>query len=91
MKLSVVISGLVQGVGFRQFVKNRAEQLGIVGRVWNTNDGNVEVYAYGDEKLLEEFVSLIKIGPVFSQVVSIDIVSSDENADIIDFKIIKLK
>ena len=40
-----IVKGVVQGVGFRWFVSRQAESLGVSGRVWNRNDGSVEVIA----------------------------------------------
>jgi acylphosphatase len=48
-----VISGRVQGVGFRFFAEHAARRLGICGYVKNRWDGKVEVYAIGDETSLE--------------------------------------
>lgn len=42
-----VVSGRVQGVGFRWFVEREAAQIGITGWVRNREDGNVEVMATG--------------------------------------------
>ena len=58
-----VISGRVQGVGFRFFAERCADQLGIAGYVKNRWDGDVEVYAIGDPASLEEFKRLLAQGP----------------------------
>lgn len=65
MKLArkYVISGRVQGVGFRYFVERWAIQLGIRGYVKNRWDGNVEVYAVGDSTSLEGLKSHLVAGP----------------------------
>ena len=57
----VVISGVVQGVGFRPFTANLAERLGVAGTVTNTG-GGVEITASGDEDSLERFISAIRTG-----------------------------
>src|SRR2546422_7507960 len=48
-----VVSGRVQGVGYRFFAERVAQELGMGGYVKNLWDGRVEVYAIGDEALLE--------------------------------------
>jgi acylphosphatase len=45
-----IVSGRVQGVGFRYFVCRRAEALGIRGEVWNRHDGRVELVAQHQEQ-----------------------------------------
>jgi acylphosphatase len=65
MKLArkYVISGRVQGVGFRFFAERCANQLGIRGYVKNCWDGTVEVYAIGDADSLEELKRHLAEGP----------------------------
>jgi acylphosphatase len=74
-----VISGRVQGVGFRYFAERRANQLGIVGYVKNCWDGSVEVYAIGDPIALEEFRSFLGEGPRSARVTNI--AESNERVD----------
>jgi len=54
-----VVSGRVQGVGYRYFAERCANQLGVSGYVKNCWNGTVEVYAVGDETSLEEFSNVI--------------------------------
>ena len=56
-------SGLVQGVGFRYFVYNRAINLDLVGYVKNIFSGEVEIEIEGDRSLIEEFIKEVKVGP----------------------------
>jgi acylphosphatase len=58
-----VVSGRVQGVGFRFFVERVANQLGLRGYVRNLDDGSVEAYAIGSKVLLEEFQRHLAAGP----------------------------
>ena len=74
-----VISGRVQGVGFRYFADRWASQLGICGYVKNLWDGNVEVYAIGDAVALEELKRQLAEGPRSARVAAID--ESDEPVD----------
>jgi acylphosphatase len=50
-----LVSGFVQGVGFRYFTENRAKRLGISGYVRNLRDGRVEAYAIGTPETTLEF------------------------------------
>ncbi len=49
-----IITGKVQGIFFRDFVRKKASALGAVGYVRNLKSGDVEVVAGGDEKKLKE-------------------------------------
>ncbi|MCJ7503779.1 MAG: acylphosphatase [Acidobacteriia bacterium] len=71
-----IVSGLVQGVGYRFFAERVANQLGICGYVKNLWDDNVEVYAIGDEASLEEFKRHLAEGPRSARVTAIE--ESDE-------------
>jgi acylphosphatase len=67
-----VISGRVQGVGYRFFAERMAQQLGIRGFVKNLSSGRVEVYAIGDEHSLEEFKRLLAEGPRSARVTGVE-------------------
>jgi acylphosphatase len=71
-----VISGRVQGVGFRFFAERVANQLGLRGYVKNRWDGAVEVYAIGDAESLQEFQRHLAEGPRSAHVTGIE--ESDE-------------
>ncbi|OGL77929.1 hypothetical protein A3J43_00735 [Candidatus Uhrbacteria bacterium RIFCSPHIGHO2_12_FULL_54_23] len=66
--LRLVISGRVQGVGFRWFVQREAEKLKLTGQVKNLPDGTVEVAAFGEKGALEELLNLCRQGPRASRV-----------------------
>lgn len=60
-ELHLLISGKVQGVGFRVTVCEIARQLGIVGSVRNCSDGKVEVVCQGEDKSLELFLEKLAL------------------------------
>jgi acylphosphatase len=62
-QLHVRLSGLVQGVGFRWFVREKARRLGLSGWVRNLPDGSVEVLASGEESQLELLKEQLRVGP----------------------------
>jgi acylphosphatase len=74
-----LISGRVQGVGFRFFTERWANQLGLCGYVKNCWDGTVEAYATGDAAALEEFKSRLAEGPRSARVDNIQ--ESDEQVN----------
>jgi acylphosphatase len=75
--MHVVVSGRVQGVGFRWFVREAAIELGLAGWVRNRPDGNVEVAADGDDAGVSHFRELLRKGPPHAMVVSVDDVPSE--------------
>lgn len=62
--IRIVVTGRVQGVGFRHFVASIASQLEIRGSVWNRSDGAVECIAQAPKaEILDGFVKQIWSGP----------------------------
>jgi acylphosphatase len=61
--VTIVVSGLVQGVGFRFFVHRKASALGVNGWVRNLYNGDVEIEAEGEKLVLEHFIAEVKAGP----------------------------
>lgn len=57
----LIISGRVQGVGYRYYAKTLADELNINGTVRNLSDGNVKVIAQTNEDILEQFIARLKI------------------------------
>jgi acylphosphatase len=68
----LIISGRVQGVGFREWMVQKARDLGVSGWVRNRLDGSVEALVAGDVAAVEELSRLCRRGPRMAQVVSID-------------------
>lgn len=62
------VQGRVQGVGFRFFVEETASRLGLTGFVRNLSDGRVEVYAVGEESVLNRLRDQLQVGPRSSRV-----------------------
>ena len=60
---NIVITGHVQGVGFRHFCLVKASSLGVVGTVQNTQDGSVVVHAHGKRSQIEALINELRIGP----------------------------
>lgn len=67
-----LVSGMVQGVGFRFFVERTATSLGLSGFVKNLFDGRVEVYAIGDARQLEALKEALNRGPRMASVDRVD-------------------
>ncbi len=69
----VVLSGRVQGVGFRYYAESIAGKYDIKGYVRNTPGRKVEVICQGEEEDLNNFINEIKEGPAFSAVADVKI------------------
>jgi acylphosphatase len=76
-----IVSGRVQGVGFRNYVEHVAGKLGIQGYVRNRRDRSVEVYAIGDPEQLKQLRGALQKGPMMS-----DVTNVSEEPDGIDEK-----
>lgn len=75
--LHVRLTGIVQGVGFRWFVRERARRLGLSGWVRNLPDGSVEVAASGDAHQLDLLRGELRRGPNGARVEEIQDVSGE--------------
>ena len=67
-----IVSGRVQGVGFRFFVNRMASIEGLNGWVRNLPDGRVEIRAEGESESLERFERHVRQGPPASRVDEVD-------------------
>lgn len=70
--IKIKVKGIVQQVGFRKFSKAQADKFHISGYAQNQVDGSVKICAYGEEKDIEAFISILKVGPSRSQVESVE-------------------
>ena len=62
VRLTVVVRGRVQGVGFRYWVRRRAEPLGLVGTATNLENGGVEVVVEGPRVACEQLLEALRTG-----------------------------
>lgn len=69
--MHVYISGNVQGIGFRQFLKYNARKLNIKGWVKNLPDGRVEALFAGNQSNIEKMVEFSRKGPFLAEVKSL--------------------
>jgi len=63
-----LVSGHVQGVGFRAAARRRAIELGLTGYVRNLADGRVEILAQGDPANIDAFAGWLLQGPPLARV-----------------------
>jgi len=81
-----VISGRVQGVGFRYFAERVATELGVTGWARNLGDGRVEVHANGTREQLDDFEGRLRMGPDYADVRGFEVME-DVVTDASEFRI----
>jgi len=67
-----LISGRVQGVGYRYFAQHSAQAAGVSGWARNLDDGRVEVHGNGTAERLDDFEGRLRQGPRFADVRSVE-------------------
>jgi len=72
-KVRLRIYGVVQGVGFRYFVRKQALTLGLAGYAKNMPDGSVEVVLEGENEAIDMAIDACRVGPPSSSVARIDV------------------
>jgi acylphosphatase len=72
-----VVRGLVQGVNFRNEAARQATKRHITGRVWNRDDGAVELVAEGDPAALDDLARWLHGGPRLARVETVERASLD--------------
>ena len=82
------VSGRVQGVGFRYFVRQNAEAAGVDGYAKNLSDGRVEVLLCGPQSRVSKVQQALQSGPSGSRVESVEWQESRETTPIGGFQIL---
>ena len=67
----IIVTGRVQGVGFRFFVRDAASSLGLSGWVRNLSGGGVEIEAEGAQSDIDRLIERLKNGPPLSRVTDV--------------------
>ncbi|EGS58192.1 acylphosphatase [Vibrio cholerae] len=83
-----IVSGHVQGVGFRYHTSHQGLKLGLTGYAKNLNNGDVEVVACGAPERLEELYLWLQEGPKTASVRQVRRLSSDTDYDYPGFEIL---
>ncbi|MDT7920164.1 MAG: acylphosphatase [Meiothermus sp.] len=73
LRITVLVSGHVQGVGYRYFTRKKAFELGLSGYAENLPDGRVEVVAEGERADLEHLIHHLRQGPRGAKVEHLDV------------------
>ena len=71
--IHVYVSGFVQGIGFRQYIKSRANKLNIKGWIKNLPDGRVEAILQGRTQDIDKIILLCRKGPFLAEVEKVEV------------------
>ena len=69
--VSIIVSGKVQGVFYRQSTKEKARELNITGEVQNLRDNSVSIIATGTAEELDQLVEWCRTGPPRARVTGV--------------------
>ena len=73
----ILVSGRVQGVGYRDWVVRTAQRTGLTGWVRNLKDGRVEIVASGDEEVLNALIDGCRDGSPLARVEHVEAYPAD--------------
>lgn len=76
----VVVTGRVQGVGFRWSTRRAAERIGVAGWVRNREDGTVEAHIEGPDERVATMLAWLEQGPSESQVTHLEVTDTPPEA-----------
>ncbi len=82
-----IVSGVVQGVGFRYHTQRQGQGLGLSGWVHNRADGDVELLAYGEPDRLEQLYNWLLRGPSMARVSGVRVEEMEVDEELAGFSI----
>lgn len=86
-RLDALVSGRVQGVGFRRYVQRWARKLDLTGWVRNEPDGTVRLVAEGEAESLDRLARLLWGGPPPADVSSVEVERGEAHGDFDGFEV----
>lgn len=87
--VKILVKGTVQGVFFRQFIKDHADKLKLTGYCRNLESGAVEIVVEGEPDEIERFVGFVKTGPKHSQIRNVDVKDQKWTGEFGEFKVLR--
>jgi acylphosphatase len=85
--IRAMVTGRVQGVGFRYTTISEAQQRNLTGWVRNLPAGDVEVLAQGPPAAVDDFVAWLAIGPRLASVVNVEVTPVEPDAGLATFHV----
>jgi acylphosphatase len=86
-RAEIRVTGRVQGVGYRDFVRRCAERAGVTGYTMNLGDGSVRVVVEGMRGLLEALIGELGHGPRLARVERVDVAWTAARGEFAEFSI----
>lgn len=86
VRVHLIISGDVQGMGFRAWARSQAQQLGLTGWVKNRDDGSVEIVAEGAK--VEEFIKRCQKGSEVAWVDKVNVEWQQATGEFMRFEVV---
>jgi len=87
IRAHIIVSGMVQGIGYRYFVQRTARRLGLVGWVRNLWSGEVEIEVEGERGLIESLIKELRTGHPYATVRNITLQWKEYTGEFKDFSI----
>lgn len=87
IEMQCVVTGKVQGVAYRAYVQDAADELQLAGWVKNLSDGTVIVCAQGQQSVLKEFVEYLHEGSLKAEVEAVSVEWGSIQQPLDDFSI----
>ncbi|MBS3066747.1 acylphosphatase [Candidatus Pacearchaeota archaeon] len=87
--IKMLINGTVQGVFFRNFVKEEADKLDVKGFIRNLDSGNIEVFAEGEIENVDQLCKICETGPRHAKIKNVSINESPFQ-DFKEFKVLHI-
>lgn len=84
-----LVQGTVQGIFFRQFVKEHADELKLKGFVRNLESGDVEIVVEGEEENLKRLLGVVRKGPQHAQIRNVGVEERKWSGDFGEFKVLR--
>jgi acylphosphatase len=83
----IIVSGMVQGVGYRYFVMKAAHRLQLTGCVRNLPSGEVEIVTEGPRGLIDELIRVLPTGNSWARVNHVDLHWEEHRGEFTGFDI----
>lgn len=77
LSVRLIITGRVQGVGFRQSARQQASQLGLEATAVNREDGSVLLETSGPREIVKQFIEWAEIGPELASVDDVTVINTN--------------
>ncbi len=85
----VMITGIVQGVGYRAFIERQATSLGLCGWVRNRRDGSVEAIFSGEADSVEAILGASRSGPRLAMVEEVRVTERELDGELREFDVLR--